>query len=153
MWWLWLLITALIAGAVSKSINKNISVGKLICISLLFAYVLFILFETIIGRTPGTMRAELVPFWSYSHSELRSEIILNYLLFIPLGILLYLLLGKKYGMKVVLIGLALSILIELTQLVFALGLFEFDDIIGNTIGCMIGAYAAHSRHWALGTSA
>ena len=43
---------------------------------------------------------------------------------------------QKSGMKVVLIGFLLSTLIEIIQL-FRIGLFEFDDMIGNTIGCLI----------------
>ena len=106
---------------------------------LLAAYILFILMETIIGRKTGVGRVELVPFWSYSHPELRMEIVLNYILFIPFGFLLYLCFGKKWGLKVVLIGFLLSVSIEIVQLVFRIGLFEFDDMIGNTVGCLIGA--------------
>ena len=106
---------------------------------LLAAYILFILMETVLGRESGVGRAELVPFWSYSHPELRMEIVLNYILFIPLGVLLYLCFGEKYGFRVVIAGLLLSVSIEIVQLVFRIGLFEFDDMIGNTIGCLIGA--------------
>ena len=106
---------------------------------LLAAYILFILMETIIGRKTGVGRVELVPFWSYSHPELRMEIVLNYILFIPLGLLLYLCSGEKFGLRVVIAGLLLSVSIEIVQLVFRIGLFEFDDMIGNTVGCLIGA--------------
>lgn len=106
---------------------------------LLAAYILFILMETIIDRKTGVGRVELVPFWSYSHPELRMEILLNYVLFIPFGCLLHLCFGKKWGLKVVLIGFLLSVSIEIVQLVFRIGLFEFDDMIGNTVGCLIGA--------------
>ena len=106
---------------------------------LLAAYILFILMETIIGRKTGVGRVEMVPFWSYSHPELRMEIVLNYILFIPLGCLLYLCFGEKFGLRVGIAGLLLSVSIEIVQLVFRIGLFEFDDIIGNTIGCLIGA--------------
>ena len=110
---------------------------------LLAAYILFILMETVIGRKAGALRMELVPFWSYSHPEHRVEIILNYVLFIPFGFLLSGI-KKKDGVemstgKVVLIGLLFSTSIELIQLLFKIGVFEFDDIIGNTIGCFIGA--------------
>ena len=101
---------------------------------LLAAYILFILMETIIGRKIGVGRVELVPFWSYSHPELRMEIVLNYLLFIPLGVLLYLCFGEKLGLRVVIAGFLLSALIELIQLTFKIGVFEFDDMIGNTVG-------------------
>ena len=106
---------------------------------LLAAYILFILMETVIGRKVGVGRVELVPFWSYSHPELRMEIVLNYLLFMPLGVLLYLCFGEKLGLRVVIAGLLLSTLIELIQLTFKIGVFEFDDMIGNTVGCLIGA--------------
>ena len=106
---------------------------------LLAAYILFILMETIIGRKTGVGRVELVPFWSYSHPELRMEIVLNYILFIPLGLLLYLCSGEKFGLRVVIAGLLLSVSIEIVQLVFRIGLFEFDDMIGNTVGSLVGA--------------
>ena len=106
---------------------------------LLAAYLLFILFETVIGRKTGVGRVELVPFWSYSHPELRMEIVLNYILFIPLGCLFHLCFGEKFGLRVVMAGFLLSVSIEIVQLVFRIGLFEFDDMIGNTIGCLIGA--------------
>ena len=75
----------------------------------------------------------------YSHPELRMEIVLNYMLFIPLGCLLHLCFGEKFGLRVVIAGLLLSVSIELIQLTFKIGVFEFDDMIGNTIGCLIGA--------------
>ena len=106
---------------------------------LLLPITVFILMKTVIGRKAGALRMELVPFWSYIHPELRMEIILNYIFFIPLGLLLYLCFGKKCGLSVVIAGFLLSTSIELIQLIFRIGLFEFDDIIGNTIGCFIGA--------------
>ena len=130
-WWLWLIVVALVVWLIDgrKGITRP----------LLAAYVLFILFEAVIGRKTGVGRVELVPFWSYSHPELRMEIVLNYILFIPLGFLLYLCFGEKFGLRVVIAGFLLSALIELIQLTFKIGVFEFDDMIGNTVGCLIGA--------------
>ena len=139
-WWLWLIIVAVVAGVVNALVTgKKITTKEIVFRSLLAAYVVFILMETIIGRKPGIARAEFIPFWSYRHPELRTEIILNYILFMPLGFLLYLCFGERKGIRVVLIGFLLSALIESIQLVFRIGLFEFDDMIGNTIGCWIGA--------------
>lgn len=138
-WWLWLIIVAVVAGVVNALIcGREISTRM----RLLAAYVVFILMETIIGRKPGSVRVELVPFWSYRHPELRSEIILNYILFVPLGFLLYLCFGekRKHGcVWIAKVGFLLSASIESIQLIFRIGLFEFDDMIGNTIGCLIGA--------------
>lgn len=134
-----MIITTIGVGVVYKLIcGKKITTRM----RLLAAYVVFILMETIIGRKPGSVRVELVPFWSYSHPELRMEIILNYILFMPLGFLLYLCFGekKKHGcVWIAKVGFLLSVSIEISQLVFRIGLFEFDDMIGNTIGCLIGA--------------
>lgn len=147
-WWLWLISAAVGAGVVNALVTgKKITTKEIVFRSLLAAYVVFILMETIIGRKPGIARAEFIPFWSYSHLELRSEIILNYILFVPLGFLLYLCFGEKRNQsgvwinttKVVLIGFLLLASIESIKLVFRIGLFEFDDMIGNTIGCWIGA--------------
>ena len=130
-WWLWLIVVALVVWLID---GRRITPRPLLA-----AYILFILMETVLGRESGVGRVELVPFWSYSHPELRMEIILNYILFIPLGCLLYLCFGEKFGLRVVIAGLLLSTLIELIQLTFKIGVFEFDDMIGNTIGCLIGA--------------
>ena len=129
--WLWLIVVALVVWLID---GRRVTPRPLLA-----AYILFILMETIIGRKTGVGRVELVPFWSYSHPELRMEIVLNYMLFIPLGFLLYLCFGEKYGLRVVIAGFLLSALIELIQLTFKIGVFEFDDMIGNTIGCLIGA--------------
>lgn len=48
----------------------------------------------------------------------------------------------KWG-KALLICLLLSGCIELIQLVGRIGLFEFDDIFGNTIGGLIGCGTGH----------
>lgn len=144
-WWLWLIIVAVVAGVVNALVTgKKITTKEIVFRSLLAAYVVFILMETIIGRKPSIARYELVPFWSYSHPELRTEIILNYILFIPLGFLLCFSEKRNHSgvwintAKVALIGFLLSTSIEIIQLVFKIGLFEFDDMIGNTIGCLIG---------------
>lgn len=142
-WWLWLIIVAVVAGVVNVLVaGKKITTMEIVFRSLLAAYVVFILMETIIGRKPGSVRVELAPFWSYRHPALRTEIILNYILFIPLGFLLYLCFGEKRnhsGVWIAKVGFLLSASIEIIQLIFRIGLFEFDDMIGNTIGCLIGA--------------
>ena len=139
-------------------------------------YVFANLYETLLFRvvTPDA-KYELGFLWSYrkalsvhhgaesglqiliTDSAFLKEIILNILLYIPLGYLLPFtwpkLAQKKREVssgnraiqwlgnipwKVVLIGFLCSTATEVTQLVFHLGLFEFDDILNNTIGCVLG---------------
>lgn len=40
---------------------------------------------------------------------------------------------------IVLIGLAISVMIEVLQQILVLGAFQMDDIIWNTIGALLGA--------------
>ena len=64
--------------------------------------------------------------------------ILNILIFIPLGVLLYPLFKKKRIIKVVLIGFIISLSFEIFQLYTIIGSFMLSDLISNTIGCLIG---------------
>lgn len=40
-------------------------------------------------------------------------------------------------------GLAISDCLELSQLIWCRGLFEFDDMFHNSIGCMMGVSSHH----------
>ena len=64
--------------------------------------------------------------------------ILNILIFIPLGVLLYPLFKKKRIIKGVLIGFIISLSFEIFQLYTIIGSFMLSDLISNTIGCLIG---------------
>ena len=62
--------------------------------------------------------------------------ILNVLMFVPVGVCCKNLIKHKYVMFVV--SVALSLFIEINQFVFRRGVFEIDDVICNTIGALIG---------------
>ncbi len=74
----------------------------------------------------------------FSITEWRN-IILNILMFVPLGFLLPCLHGKfrKAGWTY-LAGLVLTAVIEILQLVLKRGIFEMDDLLNNLVGTMIG---------------
>lgn len=88
-------------------------------------------------------KAEWVPLWSWyevivHHSRsLFEEILLNVVLFVPLGALIELLYKSNSG-KVFLIGFVFSAFIETTQFITCRGLFEWDDMIHNGLGCLLG---------------
>ena len=84
-----------------------------------------------------------MPFWNYPDIWYRVdypadliEVLLNIALFIPIGLLLGGL-GMKFK-KAILIGIVLSVIIELSQFVYDKGLCETNDVIHNTIGCVVG---------------
>ena len=114
---------------------------------LLVTYGAIYLYLTLFNRTPGSVpRLELTTFWSYQKAwagdvMMREEIILNILLFIPLG---YLLCFSGLGWwKVALIGVCLSSTTEVIQYLTRLGLCELDDLISNGLGTMMGICAYH----------
>lgn len=64
--------------------------------------------------------------------------ILNILLYIPMGFLLPQVIHKLRFGRVVLMGFLASLLTETVQLVFHLGWFDVDDLINNTLGTLMG---------------
>ena len=109
--------------------------------SLFGAYIAAVLWITLFSRIGDGYRGFLLPFHSYKlilAGEWRPllENIGNVVLFIPLGVAL-----KWSGAKdVKKAGLLASLLIEVLQFTFALGTFECDDLIHNTLGAVIGAW-------------
>lgn len=93
-------------------------------------YILFILCFTIIGRTSLPEPIFKGLFWEVQ-SGMWSDIILNILLFVPLGMIIG-------GWKGLIIGFLLSGSLEVTQYFFRIGFCELDDILNNTIGTAIG---------------
>lgn len=82
-------------------------------------------------------RLMLEPFWSYrkwSIADVRWQICMNIFLFVPYGALLRSLRVKNP----LFVALLTSVLIELAQYIFKLGLCETDDVINNMLGAAIG---------------
>ena len=107
------------------------------------AYIAAVLWITLFSRLGTERRNFLLPFHSYKMivtGEWRPllENVGNVILFIPLGVAL-----KCAGVRdIKKVGFLASLLIEIIQLTFALGTFECDDLIHNTLGAVIGAWSA-----------
>ena len=122
-------------------------------LSLIYSF--FIIFLTLFTReTVSSSRLAWTPLWSWRevllHHNLHLlwQILLNILLFFPLGGLLAL--HHRWSVKAALcIGGSLSLGIEVCQLVFCLGLFEWDDILHNGIGCILGFTLVRLIIWAI----
>ena len=87
---------------------------------------------------------DFTPFWSYcayfrgNDPQLLPENIMNVLVFIPVGLLLGLSSRSMTWLRALLIGASLSIGIESLQFIFLRGFSEFDDVMHNSLGCVIG---------------
>lgn len=116
---------------------------------LLFEYVLFIYGVTVFFRKGGSTESYmLTPFGSYvkmfqgKASDMLFDILVNVALFMPVGFLWgaqsSLNPSKRQWFIVLLLGIGLSTGIELLQLFLNKGCAELDDIIHNTLGCILG---------------
>lgn len=96
--------------------------------------------STVIFRTTGATRQyDFHPFWSYDRSDLLIENIMNVIVFIPVGMILGSLLRVKGSWAIaLLIGCSISVTIEALQFCFMKGFSEVDDVMHNTVGCLIG---------------
>ena len=128
---------------------------SIINFSLFLGSLTFILFATILTRTPGDYEAILTPFASLTAAriqpELYREMLMNVFLFFPLGLTLSNALPRKWHrwLRIILttlVGCALSAGIEYAQYRYALGLAETDDVICNTLGAFIGSTSLLIAH-------
>ena len=119
---------------------------------LLLIYLLTVFGSTVFTRMPGERKYQLEIFWSWkeilnpigrtsalSPEGLFIENILNMILLFPAGILFPITWNRKVRWwKGLVFGIIVPTGIELLQLILCRGLFEFDDIIHNGFGCMVG---------------
>lgn len=112
---------------------------------MLTSYVFIVFSATVLFRSHALIAGfKLMPFWSYiayikgEDDSLLLENIMNVIVFIPIGLMFACVLAKNSFWKVALLACILSVSIEVMQLITKNGLCEIDDVIHNTLGCVIG---------------
>lgn len=142
---IWVILAFVVCAVTYPLYRKGrLSDRSYVALPLLAFYLGFALTITIIERIPAPeAKYQLTVFWSYKaieagRTDLIAEVFWNYILFIPFGILVSMFLPRKREWLSVILGLFTSSCIELAQLYLHRGLFEFDDIIHNTLGSIIG---------------
>ena len=111
---------------------------------LMVEYVFLIFCSTVIFRIVGeTRQYYFQPFWSYKaiqegREDLLAENIMNVVVFIPVGLLLGIAFKQMTWWKVLLVGCSISAVIELLQFFLMRGFSKLDDVMHNTLGCLIG---------------
>ena len=133
------LLSVFVIGAVILFFSKWRKSGKDIALLLLIEYLFLLYSSTVFLREDwGVIRCELIPFWSYSRPDLIVENIMNVVVFIPIGFLLGLCFNKQKCWSILLMGAGISLSIEVLQLFLRRGYSELDDVMHNTLGCLIG---------------
>ncbi len=109
---------------------------------LFIAFSFFIVWFTILSRTPSFRRADLRFMWSYielltGNPNWKKDVtqnLQNILFFVPFGVLL----PVKRWWTMFIIAALFSTWIEFIQYIGGFGLAELDDVICNTLGAIIG---------------
>jgi glycopeptide antibiotics resistance protein len=71
------------------------------------------------------------------------EFLANVLMFVPLGLLVGVLFGRRFWALAILLGFSASACIEFAQFVLLPGRYgTVDDVIANTLGALVGALLA-----------
>ena len=103
---------------------------------MLIGYSFLILAETVLIRKPFEgqhFQPQLLWSWR-TWDKQHEQILANVIMFVPVGLLC----GQLWKWKGLWVAAGLSIVIELLQVITARGLCEFDDVIHNMIGAVIG---------------
>lgn len=116
---------------------------------LLFEYGLFIMYVTVFSRAINERSAYCIrPFQSYKiiaegNPYLVPEVLMNVVMYIPLGFLVRGMCDGSNWIINLLIGLAFSLFVEFLQLVMMRGTPEVDDLIHNTFGFIVGYWLCY----------
>lgn len=126
--------------------------GKVLFFIYLLVLIYLLFFSERYGRTQGTgeYRYNLVPFTEIKRYIIYSDrftselflinIVGNMLAFVPFGFFVPLINSDyKNVLKVSLLSMVFSAIVEVVQLLSKVGSFDVDDIILNTLGGLVGA--------------
>ena len=105
----------------------------------LVIYVIGLFYLTVLSREPDKVNVIYLDlFWGYDDPQHFKEKLLNIAIFIPVGLLAGFLFKRHRVLIALLIGLAVSLSIECSQLAWSRGEFDVDDLFNNTLGAGIG---------------
>lgn len=116
--------------------------GRIILYSILAAYILLLLYLAVFSREPANKSIVWLDLLGgYTHPKYNSVSngLLNICSFIPIGVLVSLIASKYRIGKSVLVGLLVSVVIEVSQLISRRGVFDVDDLLNDVVGALVGS--------------
>lgn len=123
---------------------KGVKRGWRYSMALLLAELLLLIYSSTVffRETNMGLGREFNPFRNYQSTQaflsVLPENILNMVLFVPVGFLFGVVFRQMTWRKVMITGAGLSMSIEILQLILQKGICDFNDLLCNTLGCMIG---------------
>lgn len=126
-----------------KDISKITKITKILFIVYLIALFEIIIFKLEVPFTRmGSLRSvNLIPFYESLIVNGKidlSEIFMNMIIFIPLGIYIEMLFSKWSTLKKISVIFIVSLICEISQFIMAIGASDITDIINNTLGGIVG---------------
>lgn len=145
LWVYGIALFIIIIGSIIAFLKRGKREGMRIsaCLFLLL-YIVVFLCSTVLFRAPKTkMHYPFNFLWHYQSIGQGQvlffpEIIMNIVVFVPIGFAISVAFRKIRGWQVLLAGMGFSVGIELLQWLFKKGFADVDDVIHNTLGCMVG---------------
>ena len=114
---------------------------EIVLYSLLLVYILFLMYLAVFRREPANKSIvwlDLLGGYLHPRYNSISNGLLNLFSFIPIGVLVSLIAGRYKIGKSMLVGLLVSGVIELSQLISRRGVFDVDDFLNDVVGAFIG---------------
>ena len=128
-----------------NKIGKDVKWKYLFLVALM-TYIFFVFYMAVISRDnvvfKNTVRLDLFQCYYQPSGDNYRDVLVNIVVFIPVGLLAGLLSRRHLVPKALLAGLLLSLAIEFSQLLWSRGVFDVDDIFNNSLGALIGGAIA-----------
>lgn len=146
------IIISMIAFAVFCTVSiflyKRQKFNKMQCAAaiLLSLYIVVLLYFTVTGRYSHEEYEYKINFFTsyrwffqYNGEQVLRQLLINYVMLMPVGFLLPVVINAKHKYLITLaLSLLLTVFIETLQLITKCGSFEVDDIINNFVGAVLG---------------
>ena len=121
--------------------EKKITVALLIVYLLILSWIILFKLQSSFSALDHIRQINLIPFGGSVIANGKidfDEIINNVIVFIPVGAYFSLLFKNKSVLKAIGSVLGISFIYEIIQFIFAIGASDITDLLGNTLGGVIG---------------
>jgi len=109
--------------------------------SALLIWLVLFKFSVDLSELPSIRGINLIPFYYDRETGMHlREVVYNIIVFVPLGVYVQILAKHLKSVAKLAAILSVSLLFEVVQYIFAIGASDITDIIGNTLGGVLGIF-------------